>query len=264
MKERIRDLNRYQKSILIILIVMMIVFAVLYPLTISKEGYQFNNTIFVPQTEGGLLVYSGKIEGAEASFTVSKDEAAKSRTVTFKCADKTYGPYTITEDPSAVPDGKNMSPCLFGVEVRCKDEVIYRGGVEKLPDMGFLMLFNEDGEPEAEINVMFTDMYNGFYVDESGNRIDPLEPSVYTLIDIAYDPEPVHKGNGSIWFLAVFVCVICFISVLYADKMFRFDLAFRVRDPENAEPSDLQIAGRYISWTILAVAALAIFIMGLR
>ena len=48
------------------------------------------------------------------------------------------------------------------------------------------------------------------------------------------------------------------------DELFRWNLSFSIRHPERAEPSDWEIAGRYISWTALAVMALAVFISGLR
>jgi len=53
-------------------------------------------------------------------------------------------------------------------------------------------------------------------------------------------------------------------SVLFADELFRFNLAFRIRDAGRAEPSEWEIAGRYISWAVLPVVALALFIEGLR
>ena len=40
--------------------------------------------------------------------------------------------------------------------------------------------------------------------------------------------------------------------------------AFRRAGVDRAEPSDWEIAGRYLSWTALPVLALALFIGGLR
>ena len=50
---------------------------------------------------------------------------------------------------------------------------------------------------------------------------------------------------------------------LFADELFRWDLSFRVRDVEQAEPSDWEIASRYIGWTFCILMALLIFIKGL-
>ena len=54
--ERIKNLNLYQKSILILMLVMALLFAVLYPMTISKVGYEYKNSVLVPHQENGSTV----------------------------------------------------------------------------------------------------------------------------------------------------------------------------------------------------------------
>lgn len=48
------------------------------------------------------------------------------------------------------------------------------------------------------------------------------------------------------------------------EELFRWNLAFQIRNVENAEPSDCEIAGKYIGWTGMVIMALVIFIMGLQ
>lgn len=73
-----------------------------------------------------------------------------------------------------------------------------------------------------------------------------------------------HKGTWAAWFGAVFVCVLNAGLMLFADELFRWNLKFRIRDIEYAEPSDWEIAGRYVGWTALAVMALILFVTGLQ
>ena len=54
------------------------------------------------------------------------------------------------------------------------------------------------------------------------------------------------------------------MSILFADELFRWQLMFRVQNVENVEPSEWEITGRYISWTVLPVAAIVIFVIGLK
>ena len=63
--EKIKSLNRYQKGVLIFMIAMALVFAVIYPMTISQVGFEYKNTILVPSQEDGSTVYSGKIQGKQ-------------------------------------------------------------------------------------------------------------------------------------------------------------------------------------------------------
>ena len=55
--EKIKRLNRYQKGILILMIAMAMIFAVIYPTTISRVGYRYNDAILVPTEENGKTIY---------------------------------------------------------------------------------------------------------------------------------------------------------------------------------------------------------------
>lgn len=77
-------------------------------------------------------------------------------------------------------------------------------------------------------------------------------------------PQLTHKGSWDAWIVGVLISVVTAISILFADELFRWQLAFHIRDAEQAEPSDWEMTTRYISWTILPIMALALFIWGLQ
>lgn len=132
--KRLRDLDKPQKIILALLLIMVLVFSILYPLTISRVGFEYMDTILVVSQENGSTVYSGKINGEKARFTVSEDKS-----VMFTCGDKSYGPFTVVEDPTAVPDDSG-SRSLTGIELREGDELLFRGGVLECSNgMSFLL-----------------------------------------------------------------------------------------------------------------------------
>ena len=253
--ERIKNLDRYQKSILLIMIVMALVFAVIYSITISRVGFEYKGKIFVPSRENGSTVYSGKLYGQQAKFTVSED-----KTVVFQHGDITYGPYTVKKDPSAVPKNEVNAKEMTGVEIRKGDQIMFRGGVMKTSVS--LWLYNEDGTFE---NFKVTYRMSGemFDRDENGNIVNPVEPTAATILELLDDPQS-HKGVGEVWFLGVFFCILNAVYMLFADELFRWKLRYRIQNVDLAEPTDWEIIGRYISWTGFTVAALAIFIMGLQ
>ena len=135
--ERLRGLGRYQIALLVCGVVMILVFSVLYPVTTARVGFLYQDTILTPAQEGDATVYSGKLRGEAARFTVHADKS-----VEFQYGDKTYGPYTVTEDPDARPDSE-LSRYLTGVEVRCGDTILFRGGV--MENGGETLLYHEDG-----------------------------------------------------------------------------------------------------------------------
>lgn len=253
--ERVRELNRYQKGVLLLMIVMSLIFAVIYPMTISKVGFAYKDSILVPSEDNGNTVYSGMVMGEPAIFTVSDD-----KTVVFQHGDKTYGPYTAKEDPTAIPEDREMAEYMTGVELRQGDVIMFRGGVLESGDSWWL--YNEDGTLD---NFGFSYVTSdGIERDENGNIIDPAEPSATTVLELMNGPELTHKGEGLAWFGAVFICIINTLTIFFADELFRWNLAFQIRNVDRAEPSDWEIAGRYIGWTAMTIMALVIFITGLQ
>lgn len=252
---KLKGLDRYQKGILIVMIAMALVFAVIYPMTISRVGFEFKDTILVPKQENGSTVYTGKLMGEQANFTVSAD-----KTVVFQHGDKTYGPYTAKEDSTAIPKDREMAEYMTGVELRQGDEILFRGGVMESGDSWWL--HNEDGTLYSFGFTYVTD--DGIERDQNGNVIDPVEPSAATILELMKGPELTHKGEGLVWFGAVFICILNALSIFFADELFRWNLAFQIRNVDHAEPSDGEITGRYIGWTVMAIMALVIFIMGLQ
>jgi len=253
--ERIKNLNLYQKAVLVFMIIISLVFSVVYSRTISKVGFEYKDTILVPSQDNGSIVYSGKIQGQQAHFIMSED-----KTVVFHYGDKTYGPYTVKEDPTAIPKDEEFREEMTGVELYNGEELLFRGGILKFGDN--TMLYNEDGTVES-FGFSYVTSY-GVELDENGNEIDPIEPSASDILELMNDPELTHKGEWLTWFEGVFICVLTALSILFADELFRWNLAFQIRDVEKAEPSDWEIAGRYIGWTVLPIMALVLFIVGLR
>ena len=255
LKERIRRLDRYQKGVMLVVAAMIIVFTVLYPVTILRVGFEYNDSILVPEQIDGGTVYSGRVGGERASFTVNTDG-----TVEFVCGDVSFGPYTAREDPSAVPADMRTETDVTGVELFERERLIFRGAVEEFG--GRYLLFDEDGNTHgADIRVSFN---GGSVYDGDGNLVDPIEPGAGTIIELMRSPELTHKGSWLMWLLGIYACAVTVCSILFADELFRWNLSFSIRNADRAEPTDWEIATRYISWTVLPIMALVIFILGLR
>lgn len=257
---RIKSLNGYQKGILLLMIAMIIIFTVFYAKTISRVGFAYQGAILVPSQENGSTVYAGKIEGEQASFTVTQDQ-----TVVFQYGDKTYGPYTVKKDSTALPKAEDLKEeakleDMVGVEILQGDSILFRGGIEKFGDHN--LLYNEDGTLHS-FGISFV-INNGETRDADGNLIDPMEPDASTIWELINGPQLTHKGQWYTWFGAVVLCVLNGISILFADELFRWNMRFHIRDAENAEPSDWEMCSRYIAWTVIAIMTLALFIMGLQ
>lgn len=256
--ERIKKLDRYQKGILLLLVAMIVVFGVVYSVVSSKVGFLYMDKILEPSEKDGNIIYSGTIKGEESSFVVTPEKA-----VTFYHGNKIYGPYTAKEDPTAIPEDDVFSAHMTGVEVKAGEEIIFRGGIFEMGGSdSFRMLISEDGTNESI--VITATISDGTVVDSNGNVVDQMEPSVSTILELMDDPELTRKGQWLAWFGGIFISVITAVSILLADELFRWNLAFQIRNVDYAEPSDWEIAGRYIGWTALTIMTFVIYIMGLQ
>mgnify|MGYP001454274160 CR=1 FL=1 len=92
-----RELDVDPRILLIVMLVMLLVFSVAYPLTISRMGFQYRGEILVPQVQENQTVYSGRVNGQKASFTVTSDG-----TITCQMGDKAYAP---------IRSGKTLPHC---------------------------------------------------------------------------------------------------------------------------------------------------------
>ena len=93
--------------------------------------------------------------------------------------------------------------------------------------------------------------------DPTAVPADSALAAYMTGVELRRGGEVVFRGG-------VLLCVITALTVLFADELFRWHLSFRIRNADRAEPSDWEIAGRYLSWTALPLLALVVFILGLR
>ena len=255
--ERIRDLNRYQKGLLAALLAMVVLFAGIYAVVSNRVGFLYQDVILIPSQEGAGTLYSGRIDGKDAVFTVTGG------TVTFRHGEKEYGPYTVTEDPSAIPENDPQADHMTGLIIREGNTELFRGGcVYTDEEKTDFHLYTVEGWYSG-LTVWAT-MSDGTMIDGNGNIVDPMKPAIGTILRLVNGPQLTSKGNWIGWICGVLISVVAAVSMLFADELFRWSLMFRVRDVDSAEPSDWQIAERYVGWTVGAVGALVLYFMGLR
>ena len=251
--ERIRNLDRYPKILLIVLAVMAVAFGAIYGVTASRVGYLYNDEIFVPRQENGVTLYEAKTGKQVCVFTVTGD------TVTLTWGDKTYGPYTLREDPTAVPADHTLSPYMTGIEILDGNNIYFRGGVTH--EATDFWLISEDGQHPYSMTYTLSD---GTEMDMDGNPIDHCKPTPRQIVSLLRGPELSHKGQWSVFLMGMVLVFITAFSILFADELFYLSICFRVQNAEYAEPSDWAITSRNVSWFLLTVSIGAIFLVGLQ
>ena len=115
--------DRLKKTLPIVLIVIVAVFSLLYFFIGRQYGVEYQDALYFPATEGDTMVYSAKVDGQSASFTV------EGNTVTYHWGDTVYGPYTVREDPTAAPGGEWRSDQLHSLKCQKPPEGISLRGL---------------------------------------------------------------------------------------------------------------------------------------
>ena len=254
--DRIKKLGKYQKAVLLALVVIIAVFTVIYAVTISRVGYLYHETIFVPEKVDGTTIYSANYRGNKCRFIVSDDDS-----IVFETAGSKYGPYSFREDPTAIPTGSGFADVMKGLEVKYDNKVIFRGGVVKVSDRQY-WVYNEDGTLADKSSPLDGD--HEVIVDGNGKVIDRNTLFVCGITDLMLGPELTHLGSWLAWFGNVVYCAIIAASVIYADELFRWNLSFQIKNYDKAEPADWEITGRYFAWAAFTIMAVYLFMLGLK
>ncbi len=249
---KFKSLNIYQKTILFLSIGIAIVFAGIYNKAINRIGYSYKGAILVPVKENGNVVYSGSLGNKPVTFTVYTD-----KTVEYLYGNELYGPYTAMEDPEAIPRNIDNAHMMKGVKLYNGQKIMFHGSVLKTGSL--MLLYNQDGSAYFTAHAVTS---NGEAIGPDGEIMDTVRPSAEVILDLMGSPALTHKGEWGAWFFGVFICILNIITILFADKIFRFALSFRIRHTEDIRPSDWEIASRYVSWTVLVAVELYVFTIG--
>lgn len=61
--KRIQSLNRFQKAVLAVTAVMMLLFTAIYLMAASRKGFLYQNALLIPQQADDRTFYIGEIRG---------------------------------------------------------------------------------------------------------------------------------------------------------------------------------------------------------
>ncbi len=245
MRERFRTLSLAQKLIVLAMAGAIAVFTVLYAVNSFRTGLAYGGGFLTPSRDGETRSYTGRSGGAELTFTVRGD------TVTSLWGGETHV-YTVTEDSTAIPE--SLRGHALGVEVREGEELLFRGGWA--PGNGWR--YDENGE--LTIAVAVTDTATSSGGTAPG---DPPQraPGLSTVLSLWHGPKLTPRVEGGYYFPGLFLALLAAGMLLFGDDLFRFQLRYRVKDPDGVEPSDWELFSRTFGSAVAAVVALVMWIL---
>lgn len=248
---RWRDLTLFPRIMLCIQAGLLVLFTILYPVLGMQRGIDFQGEFLRQAERGEDTVYTGTLDGKTVELTYTPSGA-----LFYRWGDVEYGPYTLTEDPTAIPPSETMGR-VTGVELRLDGEILFRGGY----GLDGFYLVNEDGTKPNRLEIIANGTAYGL-VGSRQTYEDGL--SITRAISLLLEgPSVRSRVHGEGYFLGTLVVVINAVAILFADELFRWNLRWSIRHPERAEPSEWELFSRGFSWVVLTIVALIGYMMGL-
>ena len=242
----------FRRILLLLMAAEILIFTAATAAAVSRPGLAFGDALLLPREEGDVTWYEGTADGQPAALSVAADGTAA-----YRWGEEVYGPYRVVRDPSAAPEGFRAED---GIEVRLGDEVLFRGCF--LRDAGGIPLIDENGDP---LWSLYASTYDGTPgAEDPSTPRARHEPELEELIRAVLAPELVHRGDMGFCLLTHLLTLLNMAQILFPEAMFRFSLWGHVRNREQAEPSDWYLFTTRLSWVIIAILCLVLYIGQLR
>lgn len=261
MKQKWLDCPPSYRVMILIQAFLIVLFSLLYCTVGHQQFVRYDGECLRYRKSGDVITYTGQISDQPATITVSPGPV-----VEYDIGGTQYGPYVITDDPTAVPALEDLPPyytgtqSLHGIELRHGDQVLFRGCYGYFIQDLF-KLYSEDG---SDVPSGKTTLQAEPGINFSTNYVTVTEqPNVKDILTIALDPQPDARCEPMFFVFATLLAIGCALSILYVEDLFRFNLRFVIADPERAEPSEWELFSRWVGWICGTGVVIGFFIIGL-
>lgn len=190
MKGRWRRLSPVQKALAVLIPVAALLFAALYALFPRAEGIRFGGEFLAAKEVGEERVYTGEIDGEE--LTLLREENG---TVWCTKGGETWGPYTLTEAPEALPADPVAD--MRGVELREGETFLFRGGWSR--EKGIFRL--PDG------------------TEWMGPVTEGWQPNVWGIMEVLEGPELDRGEMGLSFWVGLALLALALVGLLFDDLL---------------------------------------------
>lgn len=258
LKDRWSEMSRGRRIILLIHPVLFLLALVLHLTLGQQQVASYRDGHLRYERQGEAAVYSGRVEGYQVKYVVSPGPV-----VEFWLDGELDSTYTITEDPTAIPEAGEApmfgsSEDLIGIEIRKDGGVWFRGAYPAWGGFSayapYYWLVDENGKSDSSGSTTIV-------VGTSTPPPDPA-PTPKNILSMADGPEVSRRGSTEFILLGLLVSAVCLVTLLFEDQLFRWNLSFQIQDPDRAEPSDWELFSRWAGWVVLTGVALLCFTLG--
>ena len=245
--------SKFQKTVLLILAAMLVVFSVLLAVTRAHKGVEFEGALLAVTEGADGIRYHGTAHGEAVEILVTRDGAVT--TVAYRIGTRNEDVYTVETGLSAVKTSYNRF--IPGVRISRGAEVLFEGGWDADYSDSFFeggMLYDQNGDPAM---TQLMDMH----VTLGDDYWSTWQPGLGSVLRFTRGAELTARGDVRLFALAVVLLGMAAVLTAFPTELFRLKYRWDVKNPE---PTEFYYGVTYAGAVVLAGTALVGFIMSLR
>jgi len=241
MKENWSKLPLSRRILCIVNAVLIPIFLIIYLTYGNKAVIRFNSDLLLAEKGENEIFFSGEIKGKPAELTLFSDAVLQ-----YTLDGVEYGPFTLVDDPTAVPPDSDLAVSTFyvGIEIREDGEPIFRGGYHDY--MTGILLVHNDGT---------------FYSEPA-----PGEPDLHLIFHFLRAGNIVRQGNWIFFLVASLFVALTLLTGFFKEPFFRAHMPLTKEEKELQAQEKVPLLRKVLSWSgwvALTFGALFFYIGGL-
>jgi len=245
--------NRWQNIWLIGLTVMTALFLVLLNVSRSNKGVLFHDALLKVQGVAENGAYFGKAHGEDVSIVVSRHSETEIG-LEFYISNVVHENWLVEYPLTTVQTEHGPKP---GLRISRDGEAVYEGACDPKDRSDVLghIFYNEYGVWDPQVDLVLHTEYS------DGGYWDYYETGISTVMDFAFGPPMVSRGDGVLFLYGLLMAVLAAVQVAFPNALFQWNHRWYVKDPE---PTEFYFGMIRLSSGILTVIALVLYIMSIR
>ena len=237
----------FQKSVLVILAAMIVVFAGVTAFNQSRKGILFEDAILYRQEVTDADCFAGKVMGEEVTLLCWYGDGSEVKEFTLRVGDHIHDTYTVYLGEPLIPLSITYSAVQVPtLRILKHDRVVFEGGYWEETEAFFT--------PEGEFSGLNLDMTT--YVTGADPWEDYTMPKGM-LVQLALEPELVDRGDWRLYGIMVLFTLLAMADVAFPYTLFRWRHRRWVKDPE---PTDDYMSVQHLVWMLVIPVLLAGYI----
>ena len=242
--------TRLQKTVLLVLAAMALVFAILTGISRTRPGVIFDGALLRPVEMADTVSYTGEIYGQDVTISVRRESDTVTTVTCAAGGQEDVYRLEYPLDPITVAEGYRQGEKVDGIRVSKNSQLIFSGGYDPREAYGW---YDSDGRWDSGLSVEWDTAPTG--------ETHALTLDERNVMSFASGPDLVARGSWGAYVLVVLFSALLALDVAFPMTLFRLQHMCDVRDPQ---PTDFYLTVQRLGWVVYPFLLGAGYLWALR